>query len=83
MLILAGVSISMLVGQNGILTQTQNAKSASKIADIKEKAKTDILNLTYTSKNEALFLYKFYHKKGASFLSGTKVTIFQTTNPRF
>ena len=35
----------MLTGENGILTQTQNAKSASKIADIKEKAKADILGI--------------------------------------
>ena len=45
LLILAGVSIAMLTGENGILTQTQNAKTASKIADIKEKAKTDILGI--------------------------------------
>ena len=45
LLILAGVSIAMLSGQNGILTQAQNAKSVSKIADIKEKAKTDILGI--------------------------------------
>ena len=45
LLILAGVSIAMLTGENGILTQTQNAKSASKIADIKEKANADILGI--------------------------------------
>ena len=42
LLILAGVSIAMLTGENGILMQAQNAKSVSKIADIKEKAIKDL-----------------------------------------
>ena len=36
LLILAGVSIAMLTGQNGILTQAQNAQTATRDADIKE-----------------------------------------------
>lgn len=37
LLILAGVSIAMLTGQNGILTQAQNAKQATEGAAAKEK----------------------------------------------
>ena len=37
LLILAGVSIAMLTGQNGILTQAQNAKTATEQANAKEK----------------------------------------------
>ena len=37
LLILAGVSIAMLTGQNGILTQAQNAKTATEQASAKEK----------------------------------------------
>ena len=37
LLILAGVSISMLGGENGIITQAQNAKEETDIADEKEK----------------------------------------------
>lgn len=36
LLILAGVSIAMLTGKNGILTQTENAKTATAEAEIKE-----------------------------------------------
>ena len=36
LLILAGVSIAMLTGQNGILTQAGNAQKATREADIKE-----------------------------------------------
>ena len=45
LLILAGVSISMLTGQNGILTQATNAKQATKSATVIENAKTDILGI--------------------------------------
>ena len=43
LLILAGVSIAMLTGQNGILTQAQNAKKQTEIASAKEQAQMDIL----------------------------------------
>ena len=36
LLILAGVSIAMLTGENGILTQAQNAKKETSIAEEKE-----------------------------------------------
>ena len=37
MLILTGVSIAMLTGENGILTQAQNAKKETSIAEEKEQ----------------------------------------------
>ena len=43
LLILAGVSIAMLTGQNGILTQAQNASAQTEIAEAKEKAQMDIM----------------------------------------
>ena len=36
LLILAGVSIAMLTGTNGTLTQAQNAKQTTEIAQVKE-----------------------------------------------
>ena len=45
LLILAGVSIAMLTGQNGILTQAQNAKQATKKEEVKERAQTDIVGI--------------------------------------
>ena len=44
LLILAGVSISMLTGQNGILLQASNASRETEIASVKEQAQLDISN---------------------------------------
>ncbi len=42
LLILAGVSIAMLTGQNGILTQAQNAKNVTEQSEAKEKVKMEV-----------------------------------------
>ena len=44
LLILAGVSIATLTGQNGILTRASDAKEQTEIAEIKEQAQLDIAN---------------------------------------
>ena len=44
LLILAGVSIAMLTGQNGILTQAQNAKNRTEEAQIEEENKLNQYN---------------------------------------
>lgn len=49
LLILAGVSIAMLTGQNGILNQAQSAASSTEIAGIKEKVEIAIQS-AYTAK---------------------------------
>lgn len=43
LLILAGVSIATLTGQNGILTRAQNAKEETEKASVIERAQTDII----------------------------------------
>ena len=43
LLILAGVSISMLIGENAILLQAQNAKKLSENAEAKEKVELEVL----------------------------------------
>lgn len=45
LLILAGVSIAMLTGTNGILTQAQNAKQTTEIAQVKEEWDLEKLGL--------------------------------------
>lgn len=45
LLILAGVSIAMLTGQNGIVTQAQNAKQITEISQIKEEWDVEKLGL--------------------------------------
>ena len=42
LLILAGVSIAMLTGENGILTQATNASADTKVAEAKEIAGLDV-----------------------------------------
>ena len=44
LLILAGVSIAMLTGQNGILTQAQNAKNRTEEAKVKEENRLNEYN---------------------------------------
>ncbi len=43
LLILAGVSISMLIGQNGILTQVKNAKNSTEQSGAKEKVELAVI----------------------------------------
>ncbi len=43
LLILAGISIAMLAGDNGILTRAKSAKKTSEIEGIKEEIKTEII----------------------------------------
>ena len=43
LLILAGTSIAMLIGENGIISQAQKASEQTEIAEAKEQAKMDIL----------------------------------------
>ena len=50
LLILAGVSIATLTGDNGILTKASEASKQTEIAEVKEKVQTDIL--TKQTENE-------------------------------
>ena len=54
LLILAGVSIAMLTGQNGILTQAQNAKQATEGAAAKEKVEIAVVGAMFKDKTGAL-----------------------------
>lgn len=45
LLILAGVSIATLTGENGILTQAQTAKEKTEKAEIIERAQTDLIGM--------------------------------------
>ena len=44
LLILAGVTIATLTGDNGLIKRAQDAKIATEIASIKEEIQTDILS---------------------------------------
>ncbi len=54
LLILAGVSIAMITGQNGILTQAQNAKQATEGAAAKEKVEIAVVGAISKDKTGAL-----------------------------
>jgi len=51
LLILAGVSIAMLTGQNGILTQAQKAEEQTDKASVIEQVRTDILGKQAENQN--------------------------------
>ena len=54
LLILAGVSIAMLTGNSGILTQANEGKEKSEIAEVKERVQTDIAAKQAENKNPIL-----------------------------
>ena len=54
LLILAGVSIAMLTGQNGILTQAQNVKTTNEHKSAEEKVKLSIMAARSQSETGAL-----------------------------
>ena len=54
LLILAGVSIAMLTGQNGILTQAQNSKTTTEYKSAEEKVKLAIMAARSQSETGAL-----------------------------
>lgn len=54
LLILAGVSIAMLTGENGILTQTQSAKSLTDKSSDVEKIKLAIIGARLNSQSDSL-----------------------------
>ena len=81
LLILTGVSIAMLTGQNGILTQAQNSKQATEKAEVKERAQTDIVGVqTETQSTEiskiALkgILNKYFENVPDDLKSDTEIT---------
>ena len=66
LLILAGVSIAMLTGQNGILSQAQNASTQTEIAEEKEiiglayngaMAENNATEISYSTLNKQFTLY--------------------------
>ena len=66
LLILAGISIGMLSGENGILTQATHAKFASEVSDIKEQVELEQLkdDLYYSgSINDLLGINSVYNDK--------------------
>ena len=58
LLILAGVSIAMLTGQNGILTQAQSAKTANTNKSAEEKVKLAVMAARSQSEDASLDLEK-------------------------
>ena len=51
LLILAGVTIATLTGENGILTRASDAREQTEIANVIEQAKTDILGIQAEKKD--------------------------------
>ena len=58
LLILAGVSIAMLTGQNGIFTQAQNAKEKTDDAQEKEKIQLAVVSSQLKDSNNNMMISK-------------------------
>ena len=56
LLILAGVTIATLTGQNGILTQANTAKTQTERAKVIEGAKTDVLGIQTENKDGKFYI---------------------------
>ena len=65
LIVLAGIAISMTVGENGIFTKAREAKRLQITAEAKEKIGTDILDaqIEATQKNEFTQLILLGHCK--------------------
>ena len=79
LLILAGVSIAMLTGENGILTQAQNAKNKTEEAKAKEKQDLEDQNALIENLANGNNSIKEYHNgvpipKGFYYVGGEKDT---------
>lgn len=51
LLILAGISIATLTGENGVLTKANTAKEQTEVADTIERARVDILETQAENKS--------------------------------
>ena len=69
LLILAGVSISMVIGNNGIINKAQNAKSTYSLAELEELA-----NIEYTSLKINDYVIGLNEVDGQTVLDANKVT---------
>ena len=54
LLILAGISISMLTGENGILKRAQEAKEKTELASKKEEAQINVLEQIIENEGETI-----------------------------
>ena len=83
LLILAGVSISMLTGENGIITQAVEAKDKNKKAEIEEKVKLAV-QATYTdSLGQGIEKNKFQEELDTNFGSGIASLDYDGTNQMY
>ena len=81
LLILAGVTIAMLTGENGILTQTKKAKTATEVAEIKERVETDVLGWQAGNNGEEInsaelktILDKYFNEVPEDYYKDTEIT---------
>ncbi len=79
LLILAGVSISMLTGSNGILTQAQTAKEKTEIASEEEAVQLTMINKEMTDDEKYDIGRKLYSR---TVTNGNRWSIIITKDPR-
>ena len=75
LLILAGVAISMVIGNNGVVNKAQNAKSTHSLAELEELA-----NIEYTSLKINDYVIGLNEVDGQTVLDANKVTVKDVAN---
>ena len=84
LLILAGVSIAMLTGNNGVLTQAKSAKENTRVGEVQEKVKLAAQAALTDNLGNGIEKEKFQEELNNMFTQGEQVGLeYDKTNKKY
>ena len=84
LLILAGVSIAMLTGNNGVLTQAKSAKENTRVGEVQEKVKLAAQAALTDNLGNGIEKEKFQEELNNMFTQGEQVSLeYDETNKKY
>ena len=84
LLILAGVSIAMLTGNNGVLTQAKSAKENTRVGEVQEKVKLAVQAALTANLGNGIEKEKFQEELNNMFTQGEQVGLeYDETNKKY
>ena len=84
LLILAGVSIAMLTGNNGVLTQAKSAKENTRVGEVQEKVKLAAQAALTDNLGNGIEKEKFQEELNNMFTQGEQVGLeYDETNKKY
>ena len=84
LLILAGVSIAMLTGNNGVLTQAKSAKENTRVGEVQEKVKLAAQAALTANLGNGIEKEKFQEELNNMFTQGEQVSLeYDETNKKY